>query len=64
MLQTSDQPTLREVLPGWHLVRTGKTRSGDKYWWSTGRAWLPVGRLDRTLGADVRAMPVVIRKER
>ena len=64
MLNLTDQPALREVLPGWHLVRTGVTLSGDRYWFATGRAWLPVGRLDGTLGAGVSECPVVIRKEK
>ena len=63
-MTTNDQPALREVLPGWNVIRTGVTQKGDKYWWSPGRAWLPVGRLDGTLGAGVSECPVVIRKEK
>lgn len=66
MLQASDQPTLREVLNGWKVIRTGTAQIGDKYWRPHDRAWLPLIASDGKHGVDVTAkdMPVIIRKER
>jgi hypothetical protein len=57
-------PNRSEIPDGWKLVTHGKTRGGDKYWWASQRAWIPVGYSDDTQGADVREkdMPYVIRK--
>lgn len=66
MLEQRDQPTLREVLSGWKIVRTGNAQSGDKYWRPHDRVWLPLVYSDMKYGVAVNApdMPVVIRKER
>ena len=64
MLQTSDQPTLRECIAGWRIVRTGSSQTGDKYWRSYDRVWLPLTSGDPKCGVSVRFtdMPVLIRK--
>jgi hypothetical protein len=58
------QPKLSDIPSGWHVLSGGKTRSGDKYWWESRQAWLPVGHDDWTCCVEVRLedMPLVIRK--
>jgi hypothetical protein len=67
-MNPSDQSTLREVLNGWHIVRTGSARIGDRWWRSSTKSapgyWLPVTGADWQ-GEPVlgEGMPVLIRKD-
>jgi hypothetical protein len=59
----SPKPSADEVLHGWHIVREGKAKLGDKYWVYRTRSWLPVLDKHSFLGSKVEgSLIVIIRK--
>lgn len=66
MLQASDQPTMRDILHGWYVVRTGNAQIGDRFWRADLRAWIPLtsNAANHDIPVTAKDMPVVIRKER
>jgi hypothetical protein len=58
------RPQSDDILRGWHIVKSGKVKAGDKFWRYGRGTWEPVK--DRTTFLDSEAsniMTTIIRKD-
>jgi hypothetical protein len=58
------RPQSKDILDGWHIVRAGKVKSGDRFWRYGRGSWEPV--VDRTTFLDSEAanlMTTIIRRD-
>ena len=61
----SPRPSADEVLRGWHFVREGRIRTGDKHWNYQTRSWLPVVGYSTFLNTNsATSMGCFIRKDK
>ena len=63
LLTSSENPTLKDVLRGWHFVREGIARGGDRFWQKMYDGyWLPV--TGENVGKPVTSFIAVIRRNK